>query len=100
VRYGDRAVALFPLRVAFYDAPVVAHQRRGEWHVAEQELRQALQFASEPEAPHLHVLLARLYEAAGRNTEARDELAWLLAHVPNDPDVAALKARLGAQPGQ
>jgi Flp pilus assembly protein TadD len=100
VRYGDRAVALFPLRVAFYDAPVVAHQRRGEWDVAERELRQALQFASEPEAPHLHVLLARLYEAAGRNTEARDELAWLLAHVPNDPDVAALKARLGAQPGQ
>jgi tetratricopeptide (TPR) repeat protein len=94
VAYGDRAIELYPARASFYQAPIAAHEGRGEWDVAEREIRVALQYASDPEQPHFHVLLADLLAANGRVAEARAELAWLLANAPNDPEVAALKARL------
>jgi O-antigen ligase/Flp pilus assembly protein TadD len=96
-RYGDRAIELYPARVSFYDVPVIAHQRLGEWDQAERVIRRGLATQpTETDAVHLHVLLGRLYLGSGRVADARNELAWLLSHAPEDPDVAALRGQLPA----
>jgi len=97
VRYGDRALELYPGQVSYYDAPVISHERRGEWDVAEAELRRALGFATGSELPHVHALLGQLLEATGRRSDALAELDWLSANAPNDPETATLRLRLATQ---
>jgi tetratricopeptide (TPR) repeat protein len=88
-REGHFAVELEPLDPTLYDVPTEADLQLGRIADAERMLRAGLERIRPPDSLELHLLLAQVLHAEGKNADALAELVAVLTIDPKNE--AALK---------
>ncbi|MEO7412162.1 MAG: tetratricopeptide repeat protein [Opitutaceae bacterium] len=94
----DALIASVPDSADLYLRRAAHSADHRQWAEAESDLRRAAQL--EPNSAKVRVVSGRIYLAAGKLREARNQLDSALATVPAQPEALVLRARVHSQLGE
>ena len=96
LRLANLAVELAPNAGTILDTRGSIEMEQGDYAAAVSSFEQAVELS--PEVPSIRLNLAKALLAAGRDTEARDQLQTLIADAPESEAAAKAKTLLEQQP--